>query len=250
MPLERSCELVLHFHGTPITPRDVLHEMAGRHFCVSHANPCQVEICHEIGQSVMLDNGAYTRWKQGRPTDWPSYYTWCYRWLAYQTTWAVIPDVIDGDEDLNDQLIERWPFGYRGAPVWHMHESLPRLRRLCEEWPKVCIGSSGQFSDMKTTRWHRRMAQAMDTVCVDGRPMTWLHLMRGLAFSGSDYPLSSADSTNIALNHSGSPTTGRPPKLLRSMADRIDGLQCPSYWHHQPPQPEMTLQGVEGGDDS
>jgi hypothetical protein len=236
--------VVLHFHGTPITPRDLLPELAGRHFCVSHASPCRVEIVHEIGQSVMLDNGAYSFWKQSKPTDWPGYYRWCYGWLAWRTTWAVIPDVIDGDEDTNDRLIEQWPFGYRGAPVWHMHESLARLLRLCEEWPRVCIGSSGQFSDMKSTRWRRRMAQAMDTVCVDGRPITWLHLMRGLAFSGSYYPLASADSTNIAQNHAGSPATGRPPKPLSVMADRIDSLQCPSHWHSQPPQLEMVLQGI------
>jgi hypothetical protein len=239
---------MLHYHGTPITPRSKLSELAGRCFCVSIADDRDTEIVHEIGQSVMLDNGAYSFWKDGRPTDWPAYYDWCDHWLAYQTTWAVIPDVIDGDEDTNDALIAQWPFGTRGAPVWHMHESFARLTRLCEEWPRVCIGSSGQFSDMKTQSWRRRMAGAMDWVCYEGRPITWLHLMRGLAFSGSYYPLGSADSTNIAQNHSGSPTTGRPPKLLSAMADRIDALQCPSHWYYMPRQLAMTVQGGEEGD--
>jgi hypothetical protein len=241
---------VLHYHGTPITPRSLLRELAGRHFCVSYANPEQIAVCHEIGQSVMLDCGAYTSWTQGKPTDSPAYYDWCYRWLAYQSTWAVIPDVIDRDEHINDQLIEEWPFGSRGAPVWHMHESLERLRRLCEEWPRVCIGSSGQYTDMRTSRWHRRMAAAMDTVCVDGRAITWLHLMRGLAMCGSEYPLSSADSTNIARNHAGSPTRRRPPKLVRAMADQIDAMQCPAHWHPKPSQLELALNGIErAGDD-
>jgi hypothetical protein len=49
---------VLHYHGTPITPQAKLLELAGRNFCVSYAAPYQVAACHEIGQSVMLDNGA------------------------------------------------------------------------------------------------------------------------------------------------------------------------------------------------
>ena len=127
---------MIHYHGTPITPKSLLPELAGRHFCVSFSDHRDIEVVHEIGQSVMLDNGAYTAWTQNRPTDWPGYYHWCYRWLAYQTTWAVIPDVIDGDDEENDALIEAWPFGYRGAPVWHMHETLDRLLRLAEAWPR------------------------------------------------------------------------------------------------------------------
>src|SRR5262245_59192430 len=119
----------MHYHGTPITPRNFLHDLAGRSFCVSHSDPRDAETCHQIGQSVMLDNGAYNRWRTGRPTDWPDYYRWCERWLEYPTTWAVIPDVIDGDEADNDRLICEWPFGERGAPVWHLHEP---IQRLCE----------------------------------------------------------------------------------------------------------------------
>ena len=118
---------MIHYHGTPITPRGVLGQLPGRCFCVSFARPEQIRVCHEIGQSIMLDNGAYTCWTAGIPADWPGYYTWCGRWLQYPTTWAVIPDVIDGDEHVNDQLIDQWPFGYRGAPVWHMHEPIHRL---------------------------------------------------------------------------------------------------------------------------
>ena len=35
-------------------------------------------------------------WRAGKIADWPAYYAWCERWLDYRTTWAVIPDVIDG----------------------------------------------------------------------------------------------------------------------------------------------------------
>ena len=54
------------------------------------------------------------------------------------------PDVIDGDEASNDELLLAWPKELRGVPVWHLHESLERLQRLASEWPTVAFGSSGQ----------------------------------------------------------------------------------------------------------
>lgn len=99
---------MLHYHGTPITPRSALLALAGRCFCVSFAEPRDVAVCHEIGQSVMLDNGAFSAWRSGKPiVEWSGYYEWCARWLEHWTTWAVIPDVIDGDEDANPGS-DRW----------------------------------------------------------------------------------------------------------------------------------------------
>lgn len=218
----------MHYHGTPITPRAKLHLLAGRCFCVSYANPQQVGVCHEIGQSVMLDCGAYTRWRTGRPTDWPGYYRWCERWLAFRTTWAVIPDVIEGSLRENDALLQAWPFGERGAPVWHMHEPIGRLLRLAERWPRVCIGSSGGYQSVGGARWRERMDTAMDALCGDGPAPVWLHLLRGLKLAGSGYPFASADSTNIARNHAGSRT--RPRRDPHAMAERIDRQQCPAHW--------------------
>ncbi len=65
---------MIHYHGTPITPVGALYELAGRHFCVSHARPDDVVRCHQVGQSVMLDNGAFSKWKRDAETDWPAYY--------------------------------------------------------------------------------------------------------------------------------------------------------------------------------
>lgn len=229
---------VLHFHGTPITPRDALHALAGRCYCVSFAAPRDVEVCHEIGQAVMLDNGAFSAWRGGAPIeDWSDYYAWCERWLAHWTTWAVIPDVIDGDEAANDALLDAWPHGDRGAPVWHLHESLERLDRLVARWPLVCIGSSGAFADLGTPRWHARMAQAMDVACdASGRPRTRLHMLRGLQFSSGPYPFYSADSTNVARNHSGNPSRAEPSKDAARMAAAIDARQPPALWRRPPAQ--------------
>lgn len=108
---------MIHYHGTPITPRERLYELAGRSFCVSFADPRDVRVCHEIGQ-----------------------------------TWAVIPDVIDGDEDANNALLVSWSLRGlpKGAPVWHLHESLDRLQRLAAGYERVCFGSSGSYAQIGT----------------------------------------------------------------------------------------------------
>jgi hypothetical protein len=229
--------VTLHFHGTPITPASALSELAGCCFCVSYARPEQVERCHEIGQAVMIDNGAFSIWqkvRQGKPIperlslaalgDWSGYYAWAERWLRYPTTWAVIPDVIEGDEAENDAVLAEWPFGDRGAPVWHMYESLDRLCRLDADWPKVCIGSSGEFATLGTPRWHRRMEEAFNAVWLGGTAPNDLHLLRGLHEGRiGPYPFASLDSSDVAQNH----WRRRDPG---EKARRWDSVQCPVSW--------------------
>lgn len=220
--------MTIHYHGTPITPRAVLDTLAGRHFCVSYAAPNDVKHCHAIGQSVMLDNGAFSAWTRGASVDWNGYYEWSAPWLDYATTWAVIPDVIDGDEQANDALIAQWPHGTRGAPVWHMHESITRLRRLAHKWPRVCVGSSAEFSSVGDRHWHNRMVEAMNALCGDGPPPTWLHMLRGMSMAGDIFPFASLDSTDVARNHN------RPQNSAAAMAAKWDAQQCPARWHKRP----------------
>lgn len=225
---------MIHYHGTPITPVTALYQLAGRHFCVSHARPEQVARVHEIGQSVMLDNGAFSRWKRGAATDWLAFYSWCERWLGYPTTWAVIPDVIDGGSQLQDALIREWPFGHRGAPVWHMDEPLPRLLALCDAWPKVCIGSTAEFRVVLSASWRRRMDECWNALATRHRHLPWVHMLRGMQCSGMHWPFASVDSTDIAQNHS------RPQNTPRSMADRWDAMQTPGAWELRPEQMELV----------
>ena len=224
---------VIHYHGTPITPRAALHQLAGHHFCVSYAAPGDAQTCHDIGQSVMLDNGAFSTWKRGEPLDADGFYRWAEPWLGYRTTWAVIPDVIDGDPEANDALIAQWPHGTRGAPVWHLHEPISRLCKLAETWPRVCCGSSAQYADVGSVIWHERMTQAMNELCGDGPPPVWLHMMRDMRCSGWIYPFSSVDSTDVARNHH------LASKDVKKMATRWDAMQCPARWHKRPVQDVM-----------
>src|ERR1700756_1178377 len=100
---------MIHYHGTPITPRSVLLGLAGRHFCVSFAASADLEVVHELGQSVMLDNGAFSFWRSGEgAVDVEAYAAWVRPWLDYRTTWCVIPDKIDGTEQENDPLLAEW----------------------------------------------------------------------------------------------------------------------------------------------
>lgn len=212
--------MTIHYHGTPITPNSVLLSLAGKNFCVSHANPQQVETCHKIGQSVMLDNGAFTAWTQGKPTNWPAYYDWCDRWLEYSTTWAVIPDAIDAGSEAQEELIRQWPHGDRGVPVWHMDEPIDRLLRLLDSWPMVCIGSAGEFAKLLTSKWEARMDDAWDAISLRHRRTPRIHMLRGMQMCRLRWPFFSVDSTDIARNHN----RHNQPKLR---AELWDASQCP-----------------------
>lgn len=232
---------MIHYHGTPITPRSVLYELAGRNFCVSFAAPQNVETCHKIGQSVMLDNGAFSLWRSGtqRP-HWGDYYQWVAPWLLYQSTWAVIPDVINGTEEENDALLDAWDNAlgtehWNVAPVWHLHEDIYRLKELCSRYSRVCFGSSGEFAVVGSDAWHRRTTEAFNELHKNwGRIPAWIHMLRGMSLSGSQYPFASVDSTDIARNHN------RPQNSARKMADRWDAMQCPGIWSPQPEQQELS----------
>lgn len=220
--------MTLHYHGTPITPRPVLQSLAGRHFCVSFAAPGDVAECHRIGQSVMLDNGAFSVWRRGLVVDWQAWCDWAQPWLEHPNTWAVLPDLIEGDEFDNDHLVSEWAWMLSGrgsvVPVWHLHESFARLHRLVDQFGRVCFGSSGQYSDVGSPAWHGRTSDAFDRLADEFGRVPWVHMLRGMSLAGSDYPFASLDSTDVAQNHN------RPQNTARAMADRWDALQCPGRW--------------------
>ena len=225
---------MIHYHGTPITPLTALYELAGRNFCVSFFRPEQVARVHEQAQTVMLDNGAFSAFTQGKPvSDWSDYYAWADRWLDYSTTWAVIPDVIDAGSQEQDALIREWPHGTRGAPVWHMDEPIDRLVRLSETWPRVCIGSTEEYWQILSPVWIRRMDAAWDALMIAHQRTPVIHMLRGMQLSGREWPFASVDSTDIAQNHN------RAQNTPRKMADRWDAMQCPPRWTGRAVQQEM-----------
>ena len=222
---------MIHYHCADIHPHHRLTELAGRHLLVSHAYPTAAMISHQIAQSCLLDNGAFSVWRSGKKADWNAFYQWSNVYLDCPTTWAIIPDIIDAGEDAQDDLIAQWPHGDRGSPVWHMDESIERLLRLIDAWPRVCIGSAGEWPDVGTDSWHRRMTHAFNEVSKRGR-LPYLHGLR-MQGVGHLYPFASVDSADIARNNN------RPQNTIRGMAARWDCVQPPIKWEKQPEQLEL-----------
>lgn len=166
---------MIHYHGLPITPDTAAVRAAqAGHVFVSFAHPGQMGLAVAAAQSFAVDNGAFSAWRAGKPIlDWEPYYAFCESAKRQPSCdFAVIPDVIDGSEAENDDLAADFPFPrWFGAPVWHLHESLTRLARLADRWPRVCLGSSGEYAQIGTARWWRRMNEAMRVLCNDdGQP--------------------------------------------------------------------------------
>jgi hypothetical protein len=199
---------MIHYHGTPLggAQTDVARILPGRHAMVSFAAPRDVSAVASMCSSFVLDNGAFSIWKQGGTLDCQTYVEWVREWYRHPAfDWALIPDVIEGDEAENDAHIAWWKDNaadIAGVPVWHFHESLDRLVTLAEAWPIVALGSSGQWPNPGTRGWWQRMAEAMDVVCDEmGRPICKLHGLRMLNPNiFTRLPLRSADSTNVARN--------------------------------------------------
>ena len=228
---------MIHYHGTPLTPKENLYKMAGKHFCVSFADPRNAEICMQIGQSVMWDNGAFTTYTSGKKFNSDNYYKWLEDKLGHPH-WAVIPDVIGGDEKENKEFLNTWPFPKcYGVPVWHLHLSLEYLVDLCNDYPKVCFGSSGQYWQVGSASWEQRVNDAFNELDKKFKSMPWIHMLRGLNMSGKHYPFASADSVNVARNYK---SLNRCPE---KMAREIDSIQCPIGWNQKQAKQLDLLEG-------
>ena len=242
---------MIHYHGTPVGgPRqDAARFLRGRHALVPFSYPDDIAIAAEVCQSFVLDNGAFTAWRQGGSVDVPGYIAWCEQWHRHPGfDWALIPDVIDGSEAENDALLDEWPRHIEGVPVWHMHESVERLARLAREWRTVALGSSGAFASVGTSSWWARMHAAMRAICDEhGRPMCKLHGLRMLDPEVFRLlPLSSADSTNAAVNSGSLSRFGMylPPTAAQRaavIAERIEAHNSAPFFDIKPTQEALCL---------
>lgn len=233
--------MTIHYHGTPITSPGVLDSLAGKFFCVSFAYPEQVKRVHEIGQGVMLDNGAFTTWKQGRALDINEFWDWASPWLDCPTTWAVLPDSIEGDYRETMGLIGRTPLEFKVnphkvTPVWHLHDPLERLIEMADEWPRICFGSSAEYAEVGTPQWHKRISDAFELLYKKDHKHTQIHMLRGMKCSKMPYPFYSVDSTDVARNHHAAKNGKHFAKL---MADNWDHHQCPIRFEAQPQHEEI-----------
>ena len=220
---------MIHYHGSPITSCYVaLQVFKARHAFISFADTRDISLAARVCQSFALDNGAFPAWKSGKTVDFDKYSNWVSEWWTHPGfDFCVIPDVIDGNEEDNDKLLDNWRFPKNAsAPVWHLHESIERLERLAKAYPRICLGSSGEYSAVGNKSWWLRMDEALEAITTEGRPICKLHGLRMLNPAVfSKLPLSSADSTNVARNHKDLKRAGHYIIL-----DRIESVNSASRW--------------------
>lgn len=201
-----------HFHGTPIgvSRIEAARFFRRRYFLIPWLHPCDLYLAAEISLGFCFDNSAFSLWKSGRSmqkiSDWDGYRRLVLEWHYHpRYEFCLIPDLIDGEERENDELLNRWlDYGVKfSVPVWHLHESLSRLINLSKSSDMVAIGSSGDFKTPGSPAWSKRMTQAMKVICVEGKPRCRIHGLRMLAGKiVTKYPFYSGDSTSATQNAS------------------------------------------------
>lgn len=211
--------------------------LQGRHGLVSFEYQSSVEMAYDLCSSVVLDNGAYTHWKNGKGRiDYEAYVEWVRGWSSHPAhDWALIPDVIEGSEHENDEWVKRWPEDLWGVPIWHSDEDPSRLRTLCESCHTVALGSSEASPGSEV--WWMQMKPALDAATDrHGRPLAKLHGLRMMdPRIFTSLPLSSADSTN-AVRHSNDQEqfgTYVPPSSSERagvVADRVGSFSSANRW--------------------
>jgi hypothetical protein len=254
---------LIHYHGTPVSgPAHDKHRfLKGRHALVSFAYPVDLAVVAEVCQSFILDNGAFTVWKKGGKLDEDAYYDWVSAWYKHPGfDWALIPDVIDGTEAENDEMLKRWPshLANSGVPVWHTNESIDRLRRLCDRYTVVALGSSGEHGQPGSVAWWNMMRQTMTDLCDSaGRPPAKLHGLRMLSPKVfRNLPLSSADSTNASVNAGSKSRFGSylPVSAWQRaaiIADRVEQYNSAPFYGFKPDDPvDDEGQSVDNSVDS
>ena len=245
---------MIHYHGTPVGGNtvDKARFLQGRHALVPFPRQDDMGIVAEVCKTFVLDNGAFSVWKRGETLDVPGYMEWVRKWCRHPGfQWALIPDVIEGDESDNARLVRDWEHeGLKqyGVPVWHLHESVERLVSLAQIYPTVALGSSGEWATPGTADWWTRIAEAMDAICdSEGRPMCKLHGLRMLnpkVFT--KMPLASADSTNATVNCGSLDRFGmyKPPTASQRaevIAERIEAHNSAPVWEKRETQDSFNF---------
>ncbi len=200
---------MIHYHGTPIggSRQDAARFLVGRHALVPFGRKDDLAPVLEYCQSFCLDNGAFSHWKSGKGRiDFDAYGAWVHTmWRHPGFDFCIILGIIDGSEADNVAWVMKWLRAggrAKGVPVWHLHESLEYLEWLVDSFEIVALGSSGSYSSPGTETWWERINLAMRVICdAGGRPKCRLHGLRMLNPKiFTRLPLSSADSTNAAVN--------------------------------------------------
>lgn len=228
------------YHGTPITgriegepprSRAALRTLGGNQhdFCVSFYRPEDVEWVDENSREWFGDNGIFSMWEEARKAaekagvrfegvsysqeTFDAYLAWCRRWCleaSGRCKWVVIPDPIGtGTQDL-DHMLRQWPSDLKtfGVPVYHLDdpdegESLDRAIMLLETYGRMCVGAVGSCRVIRSPEFCRRMDDLFNRIVKHFGRVPPIHFFRGLQLlkPECDWPILTADSTDVARNH-------------------------------------------------
>jgi len=153
------------YHGLPfgLAKPSAQRVLTNRHILLSYAT-CKgsQEQYIDLSASTILDNGAFTYWRRKEAYDFEGFVVWARRLIKHPSVeWFLAPDIIDGSEEQNDELLSEVPPDLSRpeicTPVWHLHESVERLLFLCSVAHRVALGSSGQYQRPGSRKWYARM---------------------------------------------------------------------------------------------
>jgi hypothetical protein len=240
---------MIHYHGGVITEaNEAVKFYQRRDVLISFAKKEKEHLIAEVCRSFVLDNGAFSLWKSGKQTDWDGFYDWVEKWKNHpRFEWFLIPDVIGGSDEENQELMEHCPFpDHISVPVYHLGESFRRLSEMVERYPRIAIGSTQGF-ELKTIRFWNEMRKIFEVICDrDGIPQVKVHGLRMLDPEiVKAFPFSSGDSStnvreslfDIKWGHKYSPTSKAERAAL--VADYLDKAQSPSFYKLKPIQMEL-----------
>ena len=241
-----------HYHGTPIGGKSHKAEefCEGRFLLIPWKRPDDLERAMEFSKGFIVDNSAFSFWNSGEKPDWSKYAVWVRNMANHpRFEFAFIPDEIDGDTKENNRLIDWWQrtmAGIPSCPVWHLHESMERLKWLCMNYERVAMGSSGQWANPgQSDGWWERMDEAFDTIAdPSGYPIAKIHGLRMLRRDIIErYPFASCDSTNAVQNGTREAKKNGVDSAfgMHTIARRIEAAQSPSKWIRKEKQAVLPI---------
>lgn len=250
---------MIFFHGAPI-PGDATQQakfFSGRDCLLSYALKEKVDenLIFSVCRSFILDNGAYSIWKQGLEPDWNGFYRWVEKYLKHpRFEFFFIPDSIEGGEKENDDLIlnadtmrlRSSKYMDIAVPVFHLGENPERIKNFIN-WGFKRIGISPSAVGTNGDAFWNEMNKCWEIICdEEGRPKVKVHALMMLSENiVSSYPWSSGDSSTAAFNsihdkkfsHSWSPT--RKSARAALIAESMEKAQSPNYFKRQPIQMDL-----------
>ena len=218
--------------GTPITPIKLLDQLQGESFCISYWNrdkfsDADLQRYIDTAGELLLDNGAFSAFNAGIECSdeyWDAFADWALAIAArHPKVKIIVPDTITGGTDENIRLARRYipVFQQRAVIVWHLHEPVSYLQHYVGY--DIAFGSSGDYWQVGTPKWHARVTQALDALKTnidDDKRSAWIqvHILRAQA-EHHRYDFNSSDSTNLATNHCRYRKEGGD--YVRRFADRL-----------------------------